>query len=314
MPKPFMTYEQQIQKLQDKNLIIQNVDDAKNVLHQLGYFSLITGYKDLFKNSTTKNYRDGTTFQDILSLYIFDRDLRSITLPYLLQIEKHIRSALSYAFCEINGDDQAAYTFPGNYDFTSLQKQRQINELIQKYILSLLNHKTDYPYIEHYKNAHGTVPLWVLINAVTFGTLSKMYSLSKPKVQTRVSNEFQGVNEHQLSQMLQVLTSYRNVCAHGDRLFSYRCSRYEIPDLLLHQKLAIPQKGTQYIYGKRDFFALILCFRYLLPHKEFLQFKKCLIALIEKVVSENHQVSRDKLLQLMGMPQNWKKITAFKKI
>lgn len=67
-----MTYEQQIQKLRDKNLTITDENEAKSILQQDGYYALITGYKDLFKNPSTKNYRDGTTLQDILALYQFD--------------------------------------------------------------------------------------------------------------------------------------------------------------------------------------------------------------------------------------------------
>ena len=80
MPKPFLTYPQQIQKLKDKNLTI--TDDAATAitLHHYGYFALISGYKDLFKNPTTKDYRDGTTMDDIVALYRFDEQLRDCLL------------------------------------------------------------------------------------------------------------------------------------------------------------------------------------------------------------------------------------------
>lgn len=313
MPKPFMTYDQQIQKLKDKHLNIEDEAAAKLVLHNLGYFALITGYKDLFKNPTTRNYKDGTTFQDILALYQFDEDLRELTLRHLLHIEQHIRSVLSYTFCDTFGDSQTAYLTPQNYNYTSAVNQREINRLIQKYLNSLLTRPTDYSYIEHHKRAHNNVPLWVLMNALTFGTISKMYSVSKSQLQSAVSQEFEAINERQLGQILQVLTVYRNVCAHGDRLFSYRCAKQEIPNLPLHRKLAIPQKGTQYLYGKRDYFAVVLSFRYLLSNREFLAYKAHLARLIDKAVQSNQQLSEDELLKIMGMPQNWKRITAYKK-
>lgn len=55
MPKPFLTYPQQIQKLKDKNLTITDDAAATITLHHYGYFALISGYKDLFKNPTTKD-------------------------------------------------------------------------------------------------------------------------------------------------------------------------------------------------------------------------------------------------------------------
>lgn len=46
MPKPFLTFDAQISYLEnDKNLVIQDHDYAKTMLKQIGYFSLIGGYK-----------------------------------------------------------------------------------------------------------------------------------------------------------------------------------------------------------------------------------------------------------------------------
>ena len=130
MPKPFMTYDQQIQKLKGKNLIIQDEESAKSVLRRYGYFALITGYKDLLKNRTTKNYLDGTTFEDIVAIYQFDEQLREITFRYLLHIERHIRSALSYSFCAIYGESQNEYLNPQNYDISSAVRASEVNKLM----------------------------------------------------------------------------------------------------------------------------------------------------------------------------------------
>lgn len=58
MAKRFLTYEQQIDKLvNEKGLLITNRNYAEDILKQTSYYSLISGYKDLFKNPTTKAYR-----------------------------------------------------------------------------------------------------------------------------------------------------------------------------------------------------------------------------------------------------------------
>ncbi|WP_270809919.1 Abi family protein [Hungatella effluvii] len=313
MPKPFMTYEQQIQKLRDKNLTITDEDEAMSILKQDGYYALITGYKDLFKNSSTKDYRDGTTLHDILTLYQFDERLRELTLRHLLHIERHIRSSLSYAFCERFGDQQSAYLNSANYDNT-VKKKNAINRLITKHLTPLLKTQTRYPFLEHNKKAHGNVPLWVLVNALSFGTLSKMYELSAPQIQYAISRDFIAVNEKQLGQILDVLTDYRNLCAHNERMFSHRCGKKDIPDLPLHKKLGIPMRGNYYLHGKRDYFAVVLAFRYLLPNSEFLRYKLHLNQLIEKAVNDNQQISRNNLLSIMGFPQNWKKVTSYRKV
>lgn len=309
-----MTYDQQLQKLRDKHMTINDEAYAKNMLHRYGYFALITGYKDIFKNPTTKNYRDGTTFHDIIAIYQFDKKLRDLTFRYLLFIEQNIRSLFSYAFCNAFGENQTAYISKNNYDISTTKNQKEVERLINQYLNKLLKNPKNYIYIEHYKNYHKNVPLWVLINALTFGTLSKMYKFSKPRIQSAISREFQSINESQLRQILEVLTDFRNVCAHNERLFSHICRWQDIPDLLLHQKLGVAKNGSQYIYGKRDYFSVVISMRYMLPKSEFITYKKQLSLLIDKVVEENQQVSLQTLLHNMGLPENWKDITKYSKI
>lgn len=57
--KNFLNYDQQIEKLKnEKNLLIDNEAYAKEILKQTSYYSLIGGYKDIFKNPTTKKYKE----------------------------------------------------------------------------------------------------------------------------------------------------------------------------------------------------------------------------------------------------------------
>ena len=63
-----------------------------------------------------------------------------------------------------------------------------------------------------------------------------------------------------MEQFLSVLTKYRNVCAHGERLFTYRTVD-AIADAPLHKKLSLPQSGNQYEKGKQDLFAVVIAFR-----------------------------------------------------
>lgn len=141
-----------------------------------------------------------------------------------------------------------------------------------------------------------------------------MYEYSKPQVQSAISREFQNINEPQLRQILEVLTDFRNKCAHNERLFTHRCAKHDIPDLLLHKKLGIAKNGNQYVCGKRDYFALVIALRYLLPKPLFLKYKAALSSLIDKVIANNQQISLTTLLSIMGFPANWKSITRYSRI
>ena len=185
MPKPFLSFEAQIHYLEtDKNLRIPDHEYAKTMLKRIGYFSLIGGYKIPFKNPTTQKYQDGTRFEDIVALYHFDENLRELFLKYILKIERHIRALLSYHFTEKYGEQQSEYLNPANYAM-SHKNADGINRLVSA-LGKLANHNSDYPYINHQRQAYGNVPLWVLFNGVTFGSLSKFYGFTTQDIQSKV--------------------------------------------------------------------------------------------------------------------------------
>ena len=304
-----MTYEQQLTKLKDeKHILIPDEAKAKAKLQEIGYYSLVTGYKHIFRVPGQKIYKNGTSFDEIVSLYEFDEAIRALFLRYLLHIEQHLRSLLSYYFTEKYGENQSAYSNAANYNNIA-KHQRGIGRLISE--LKNLSQSKNYPYIEYQRNTYNNVPLWVLVNAMTFGSLSKMYIFLTSDLQTKVSKNFPNVNEKQLRQYLSVLTKFRNVCAHNERLFSYR-TKDSIPDTDLHRKLCIPKTGSTYTLGKCDLFAVVIAFRYLLSPDEFRIFKSALALHIDKILNKMDHITETELLDTIGFPLNWKKISAYK--
>ena len=275
--KPFLTYEQQLHKLTDeKQLIINNREFAEEKLRDIGYFALIGGYKEPFRDAMTRVYLENTTFEDIYAVY---------------------------------GEMQTHYLDTASYNYVR-SNQRGIDKLIRMLDgLALTN--TDYDYIVHQRNVYQNVPLWVLINAMTFGQISKMYSFLTSRIQSKISKNFKKVNERELEQYLKVLVLYRNVCAHNERLFSHKVYS-EIPNTVLHSKLHISQTGNQYNQGKKDLFGVVIAFRYLLSADSFLLFKRELVLLIDKYVRSSSRITEKNLLKQMGFPENWKSITRYR--
>ena len=114
--KHFLSYEEQIDFLKEKKkLDIADVDFAKKTLFKTGYFPLINGYKEVFKNPDTNHFYLGTRFEDIYELYRFDHDLRNVFIKYILIAERNLKSSLSYHFCFTYGDKQEDYLNASNY-------------------------------------------------------------------------------------------------------------------------------------------------------------------------------------------------------
>lgn len=212
----------------------------------------------------------GTTFDEIVALYQFDADLRELFLKYLLQIERHIGNLIAYYFIEAHGISQNEYMNPNNYNNIA-RNRNTIGGLIKK-LYGAIN-STEHSYVNYHQTQYGNVPLWVPTSVLTFGSLSKMYNVLPQSLRTKICRHFPNVNQRQLERYLSVLTKYRNACAHGDRLFTYKTVD-QILDTPLHAKLKILRKGNQYIYGEQDLFAVVIAFRYLLPKEDFLCLKE----------------------------------------
>ena len=106
--------------------------------------------------------------------------------------------------------------------------------------------------------------------------------------------------------MLAVMTKFRNVCAHSDRLFDFR-TKDALCDMKIHERLSLPREYGRYVYGKNDLFAQLIILKLLLPEDEF----KTLFHEL-KVCFRKHPVHKE-VLGKMGFPTKWEKIGRIKK-
>ena len=308
--KPFLNYQDQIKNLTSKKgLIIGNPSFAEEKLSEIRYYALIDGYKSIFYDYTTRTYLPDTTFEDIVNLYDFDEELRLLIFKYICHIEQRIRSQISYHFCDKYSSNQNDYLDPNNYNY-SRRNHNGINKLIQ--ILTYnANISSAHDYIVYQRRKYQNVPLWAVVNTLTIGQISKMYSYMQSDIQSKISHCYEAVNERELRQHLKVITDFRNVCAHNERLFLYH-SHTDIPDTALHKKLGVPKNGSNYSVGKNDLFAIVIALRYLLPKEDFKRFYKQLKSIIFSYQKKTSKDNTDKLLSSMGFPVTWNTVLRYK--
>lgn len=306
MDKPFLTYQEQIDKLRnDKKLQIENEDRAVALLKKHSYFALVSGYKKPFKRKDG-TYQEHTTLDDIYALYSFDNALRNVVFSKILVVEKHVKSLMSYSFCEEYGSSQQAYLDTTKYNYIA-ENQEGINKLVAK-LTKIASDPKDYPYIQHQKDAYHNIPLWVMVKALPMGSISKMYSYLSPRVQSRVSKEYAFVNEEELSRMLDLLSRVRNVCAHNERLYDYKYRKGAIKDAYLHKALNIPKQNGIYKIGKSDLFAVLISLKYLLDEEEMNELVEQIRNLLDTLYQSTRRLNADQMRKYMGFPVNWEEI------
>lgn len=296
--KIFLTYEEQIAKLKEKNLVIENEEYAISMLKKLSYFNLINGYKKPFKEADGK-YKAGTRFEDIMSLYKFDDKLRNIFLNNILIVEIHMKSLISYHFCDEYGACQEEYLSPSNYN-PQPQYAEQISELVSA-LDEILKNPDKVRYIKHQQSQHSNVPLWVLVKALTFGNMSKLFSSQKDSIKSRISREIPVLRENQIESMLDILTRYRNVCAHNERLFDFKYQRKKVRSTNIHKYYRLAEKD----YVPTNLFDIVIFMKYLLSEDDFNKFVYEIGQAINELIMATNQIEQNKLLRLMGFPSNW---------
>lgn len=301
--KPFKTTEELIIQLVNRGMDIttsKQKSTAKKHLQRIGYYNLINGYNDLFLTGKD-TYKTGTTIEEIVSLYNFDRKLREIFLKNILPLETNIKSLVAYYFPKAHPEtNYLTYT---NFDTTKAQASKHITQLLADIQRQISSRASD-PSISHYLKNYGYIPLWVLNNILTLGTISKFYSLMQQTERQNVAKTFH-MTDNALESALFYLSSIRNFCAHGNRLYCYRSKR-PLSDFPLHKEMGIPQNANgEYIYGKRNLFAAMILFNLLLSKQDF---KKLLNNIKQAINSLNKHLqvlTKDEILDSMGFPSDW---------
>ena len=88
MEKNFKTINEQVEILKNKGLIIEDEISVKETLLRENYF-FIMGYRHAFMTSPKeRKFIPGTTFDEVYSLFTFDRNFRNVIFKNVLVIKK----------------------------------------------------------------------------------------------------------------------------------------------------------------------------------------------------------------------------------
>ncbi|MBR2828450.1 MAG: Abi family protein, partial [Bacilli bacterium] len=214
--KQFKNLDEQIEIFRHKGLIIHDEVYTKKVLLRENYF-FINGYRHLFLESETNRvFKKGTTFEELYSLFIFDRSFRNVVFKYLLVIENNLKSIISYQLSKKYGYREKDYLKEKNFT-NAPEKQSQLNDLLKKMKRQIRVNGSQHSATQHYSTTYGYIPLWILVKVLSFGIVSEMFQILKPEDQLEISKIYQ-IEKDTLIVYLPILANYRNLCAHEDIL------------------------------------------------------------------------------------------------
>ena len=284
--KEYKNNEELIDYLISKNVSINDRERALKNIEKYSYYSIINGYKAVFKDENN-NYKENTSFEEIFALYEFDKNIKAIFLKYILEIEVIIKSLMANILAEEYGiEDYLKYeNLDNNAD------ENVINDFIEKINKEIDENYIKHPAIKHYKDTYNFVPPFVLTKILTFGAISKYYSLLKQSDRQKISKYFK-LSDKLLKQILINLTMVRNISAHSDRLYSYR------------NKYDISFKNVEKDYNRKEYlcnlYMIIKSMKVLLDEEKYQEFEDILNNEIDKLKDKLIVIDINDILRIMG--------------
>lgn len=217
------------------------IEDEKKVywcLETIGYYRL-SGFCLPFQNKKLQfnqhNFKPGTKFEDVLSLYYFDSDLREITSNALASLEVALRTSICERMCG-KYNDSHWYTKANSYD---VGKHQDVYDSATKELnFNPINRTPPHPnpdrdkiyarqlFLDHYYSKYNPPtmpPAWMLRETANFTFWAKTFEALKIEDQKIIVQKWKyfdkkSIDADLFSGWLRSLTILRNRCSHLNRI------------------------------------------------------------------------------------------------
>ncbi len=280
---------EQIEKLKKRGLQFGDESKAANYLSNISYYRL-RAYTYPFQDNTNPEHPfiKKISFEDIINLYVFDRQLRLLIFNAIEKIEIALRTQIIYQYSLAYGGFW--HLNPALYN-NSVYFAEQIASL-QKEI-----DRSNETFIKHYKTTYTDPkesPCWMSLEVSSMGLLSKIFSnLKKDDCKNKIAFHFGLKDVDVLTNWMFCLSIIRNTCAYHGRTWNRRLPQIALPRKPINQFINNKQIHTNKIY------ASLCCIQYILkiisPNNNFNSELKSIM--------KTCSLTQDKE---MGFPEKWK--------
>lgn len=229
--KPATTINEQIKTLRERGM---QVDEqlAWQWLSNVSYYRLSAYWYPAKKigsrGEALEEFRDGTSFDDVVALYEADRKLRTLVFDAIERIETTMRTRIGESLC---ADDPLFYLNPKN--FRAEFEHKGWLQTAQKRVERVGRRNES---IQHYRDCYDSrFPFWVLAEVLDFSDVSRLYDGMRVSDQRLIAEGLEIKidlsalprrtqeklkKRSPLARWLEHLVIIRNHCAHHSRLWN----------------------------------------------------------------------------------------------
>lgn len=213
---------------------------------------------------------------------MFDSNFRQALFPQTEKIEINLRCRLSNYFSD-------KYGILGYEDECNFAVSTDTFQIFYEEVQKEINRNSRKPFIKNFQENYidSKIPLYALVEVMSFGTLSKFYKNMKNEDKKAIGAKY-GISYTYLESWLENLSYVRNICAHYGRLYNAK----------LAKKPRLYKQHTKAGIVNSRIFATLLIIKHLLPNdRHWNDFVQTIEILIDKYPSVK--------LYYIGFPQNW---------
>jgi abortive infection bacteriophage resistance protein len=219
-----LTPARQVQWLARKGMIFANAPEAEFHLQHINYHRL-RPYWQAFERGRGENYHfvANLEFDQVMSLYRFDRKLRLLLLDAIERLEVSLRSRWSNEMSLRNGP--LCLGQEGLFSDRELYR-RSLDTLLHFY------ENSDDEFTLRFKDKYPRVrlpPIWICSEMLSLGQLAKWIGNARHIKDREAVARAYGQSENVLLPFLTHLTGIRNLCAHHARLWNRSWSPFPWP-------------------------------------------------------------------------------------
>lgn len=228
MVKRWLSYDEQVELLQERGLTVTDTATAADFLSRVNYYRL-SGYFRYWQVDPTAGddrFLDGSSFEVIQRLYEAEQDLVAVCDEVLHPIEVLLRTRFAYYYAQKVGSIGA---FARGEGFT--QSPGRDGERVEEHALSNLDRSKE-TFVSHYRdeiktgNAYSTeayarMPIWVAVEAFSFGSLSRLIEASSKSGVLQDVATSMNVSPKTLPSQVRSFVYLRNRNAHCAKLWNH---------------------------------------------------------------------------------------------
>lgn len=215
MPKDAKTYDEQLDILILRGLIVGNPGWAKDWLQHHNYYRL-SAYRFPFTVAgDADTFLPKTKLEQLADLYSFDMKLRQLVFEGCGKVEISVRARWAYEF----GHQLGPLEYLNNQHFRDpLVHARTLSALSNE-----MNRSTE-EFIKHHRRhlQEPWPPVWVICEIASFGTVSKLLANTQPPRLRQDIADTYGLDEKTFCSLIHHVAVLRNMAAHHARIWNRR--------------------------------------------------------------------------------------------